>query len=124
MQVIFEIIFAACIAVIAEWQAHKINEGKPINHFWWGVVFAVLIALGFFFQRSFWFLAALLLQHFIFFAPLLNLFRNPRKPFFYISSDPKKGSTWDGLLLKIQPYYPYIYFASVIAFVLLQFKLS
>lgn len=123
MEIIYEILFAACIAMIAEWQAHLIKEEKPINHFWWGVVFAGLIGLGFVVEKDYWFLAALIIEHFILFAPLLNLFRNPRKPFFYISSDPKRGSIWDRWLLKIERYYPYVYFSGIISFALIQFKL-
>lgn len=124
MEHIYEIIFAACIAMIADWQAHIINNQKPINHFWWGVLFAGLIGIGFVVEKEdYWFLAALILEHFILFAPLLNFFRSPRKPFFYISSNPKQGSIWDRLLLKIEKYYPYLYIASGVVFIYLQFKL-
>lgn len=124
MEHIYEIIFAACIAMIADWQAHLISDDKDINHFWWGVLFAGLITIGFVVEKEdLWFLAALLVEHFVFFAPLLNFFRKPRKPFFYISSDPKKGSSWDRWLIKIEKYYPYIYFAGVVSFILIQFKL-
>lgn len=124
MEHIYEIIFAACIAMIADWQAHLINEGKAINHFWWGVLFAGLISIGFVVEKEdYWFLSALLLEHFILFAPLLNFFRKPRKPFFYISSDPKRGSIWDRWLLAIEKHYPYIYCAGVAIFIYLQFKL-
>jgi len=123
MKYIFEAIFAVAILLIADLQAQIIEKNKPINHTVWGLVFVTLGGIGLWFQFSWWFAAALVIEHFIFFAPLLNFLRHPRKPFFYISSQPKTGSIWDKWLIKIESIYPYLYIIAVIGFILIQWKL-
>lgn len=124
MKYIFEAIFLGFIIVFADIQANMINDNKPINHYSWGAVFGLLMGIGWVFENyNWWFMGALILEHFVFFSPLLNFFRRPRKPFFYISSVGKTGSLWDSLLIKVIGFYPEIWGAGALGFIALQFKL-
>lgn len=120
-----EILFLAAIMGIADVQVRMISADKAIHHGWWDVLFGALIGGAWWiFGRDYWLAGALVTEHFVFFPPVLNFLRSPREAFFYLSSQPHKGSIWDWLLLKIQPVYPFIWGAGVIAFIFLQFKLS
>ena len=119
-----EILFLLAIAGIAYLQARMIRADKTIHHGWWDVVFGMLIAgawLGF--GKNYWLGGALILEHFVFFSPVLNFLRTPREAFFYLSSQPHKGSIWDALLLKIESAYPYLWGSGLVAFFFEQFKL-
>lgn len=119
-----EIAFLLILIGIAGLQVRMISSGKTIHHGWWDVVFGVLIAgawVGF--DKNYWLGSALVVEHFIFFPAVLNFLRTPREAFFYLSSQPHKGSIWDWLLLKIQPAYPFIWGAGMVVFIFLQFKL-
>lgn len=124
MRFIYEAIFLGTIIGIADIQAEMIAKGQTIRHFWWGSLFALLIAGAWWLEdQNYWFAAALVIEHFIFFSPILNWFRRPSESFFYIHSDSGKGSIWDNLLKPVEKYYPYIWGASVITFGFLQSKL-
>jgi hypothetical protein len=124
MKIIFEIIFLCAILGIADIQAGIIARGQAIQHLWWGLLFALLIAGAWWLEeRDYWFAGALVLEHFVFFSPALNLCRKPRESFFYIHSDPKNGSIWDRLLKPVEKYYPFIWAAGLIVFGLVQIKL-
>ena len=124
MKQIFEILFLGGVIVIADVQAQLIEKNKPINHFAWGALFAGIIAGAWYLEeRSWWFLAVLVLEHFVFFSPALNFLRRPRKPFFYISSTPGSGSLWDKVLIPVEKYYPFIWAVGLAGFIALQFFL-
>jgi len=125
MKIIYEVLFLGAIAGIADIQAGMIANNLPIRHFCWGLLFALLIAGAWWLEdRDYWFGGALILQHFCFFAPILNFCRHPRMPFFYVHSDPKKGSIWDRLLKPVEKAYPYIWGIGLIGFALINiFKL-
>lgn len=124
MTYLSEILFLAAIIGIAYMQARMIGAGNAIHHGWWDVIFGVLIAVAWLiFGKNYWLGGALMVEHFVFFPPVLNFLRTPRKAFFYLSSQPHKGSIWDALLLKIEPAYPYLWGAGLSAFVFGQFKL-
>lgn len=124
MKFIFEVLFLGGIIVIADVHAQLIEKNKPINHFTWGGIFAGIIAGAWYLEeRNWWFLAALILEHFVFFSPALNFLRRPRKPFFYLDSQPKSGALWDKVLIPIEKYYPFIWAAGLAIFIALQFFL-
>lgn len=125
MKFIFEVLFIVVIIVFSDIQANLIADNKPVNHTTWAMAFAALIGGAWALERyDYWFMGALVLEHFVFFSPFLNFFRRPRKPFFYISSVGIKGSLWDKLFIKIQPAYPYIWIGALISFALINiFKL-
>lgn len=110
---------------IADLQARMISAGKTIYHGWWDCVFGLLIGVAWWVCGRDWFGAsALVTEHFVFFPPLLNFLRSPREAFFYLSSQPHKGSIWDWLLLKVEPAYPFIWVAGLCGFGVLQFFLQ
>lgn len=124
MKFIIEIIFLAVIFGIAEIQGGMIARQEAIRHFWWALLFGLLIIGAWWLEdRSYWLAGALVLEHFVFFSPALNFCREPHKPFFYLSSEPKTGSLWDSVLLKVQKYYPFIWGAGLIGLGFLQTKL-
>jgi hypothetical protein len=124
MTTVIQLAFMPALVIIADIQARMIGADKVIRHFWWGCLFGALILAGWWISgRNYWLAGALVVEHFIFFAPVLNYLRTPRKPFFYISSQPKKGSIWDRLLIKIEPAYPFIWAAALVGFTTLQFFL-
>ncbi len=119
-----EILFLVAIAGIADLQARMISAGKTIYHGWWDLVFAVLIGLAWWAGgHNWWLMSALVTEHFVFFPPLLNFLRSPREAFFYLSSQPHKGSIWDWFLLKVEPAYPFIWVAGLVGFGTLQYFL-
>lgn len=59
----------------------------------------------------------LISQRFVFFSPLLNYWRIPRRAFFYISAG-KGGSFWDDVL---GAWYPFAYFVNLAGYITLQF---
>lgn len=125
MQILYEALFLAVIIAIADYQAHRISNGHSINHWQWGIVWGILIGGAWWLEQlAPWFLLALLLEHFVFFAPLLNFYRKPRQPFFYIHSVGKGGSGWDFILQKTGKLYPFIWIAGVLAYCYTQFKLT
>jgi len=122
MKFIFEIIFLMVIAIIADLQARMIGDGKTIHHGWWDLLFGTLILGAWQLEGRPWlFLTALVLEHFVFFPPVLNFCRSHREAFFYLSSEPHKGSIWDWLMLKIDPAYPFIWAAGLVSFFISQF---
>jgi hypothetical protein len=124
MQILFEVIFLGFIVVIAHWQAEQFTEQKAINHWVWFFIFSALIVGAWLLEeRSYWFAGALALEHFVLFSPILNFFRTPRMPFFYIHKA-KGGSLWDSVLIKLGKAYPFIWSAGALAFGWLQIKLT
>ena len=78
MKFIFEILFFLAMAGIADLQARMIGDNKAIHHGWWDVVFGIMIFGAWQLEeRSLQFLWALILEHFVFFPPMLNFMRSP-----------------------------------------------
>lgn len=124
MKFIFEAIFLGLMGAIADTQARMIGENKPIRHFWWGCLFGALIIYAWWLEdRSYWFAGALVVEHFVYFSPMLNFFRSPRRAFFYLDSQPKSGALWDKVLLQVEKYYPFIWATALVGWIALQFKL-
>lgn len=121
MKFIFEFLFILIIAMIADLQARMIGDGKTIHHGWWDLLFGALILGAWQLEGRPWlFLIALVLEHFVFFPPTLNLMRSPRESFFYLSAMPHKGSIWDWFMLKIGPAYPFVWVAGLAGFTIIQ----
>lgn len=119
-----EALCLAPIIVIAHYHAGRFNRQLKTSkwfHFLWACVFGALIVFFWWIShKDYIFAGALVLQHFIFFNPLLNFFRKPRKAFFYISNAGPNPSWWDGVLDKV--YMP-IWCVSVSGFITIQFFL-
>lgn len=124
MRFIYEALFLGALIVIADIQAQMIEKNRPISHFWWSIIFGILIAGAWWLEdRNYWFLAALVLEHFVFFSPMLNFFRRPQKPFFYLDSQPASGSLWDKVLIPVEKLYPFIWAVGLAALIAFQFFL-
>ena len=123
MKYIAEAAFILLIFLIARYQASQFNKGLSISHWLWALIFGAIMAgcwlAG---DRGIWFAVALILEHFIFFAPILNYLRVDRKLFFYVHSG-KGGSWFDEIMLDLGGAYPVIWIASVALFIFLQFFL-
>lgn len=120
---ICEIMFLAPIIATASYHAHRFNnhvKTGQLFHMLWSLVFGALIV--FMCWLMYWnyiLAAALVLERFVFFNPLLNFFRRPRKPFFYINSE-KNGSWLDRVLTKV---YKPVWVAGLAGLIILQFFL-
>jgi len=91
------IIFSLLNIVLADIDAHKIEQGKVIKHGINGLIYLGLLGFAFFFTKDFWLLAVLCFDRLIFFNLSLNIFR--KLPFLYVSKEPK--SIVDKLALKV-----------------------
>jgi hypothetical protein len=117
---------AACIwmAMIcwvhAAWFVNNIKTG-PWFHAVFGAVYAVpVIWIGWFWRHDLVLIVALVTERFVVYNPMLNLIRD--KPFFYLSVNNDHPSWWDELEMKYNHLYPFVWIASLILFVLIQFK--
>ena len=124
------IILFALVTYIAHWQAIQFAAQKAINHTVWAAIFIGLILILWLSASDPWdnffplllknwaTLAALTLEHFVYFNPTLNLFRTPQEKFFYTHSGPG-GSKLDALLSKYPVAYPVAWVISAAGFLTL-----
>ena len=119
-----EALCLAPIIAITKYHAGRFNRQLKTGkwfHILWGCVFTAAITFFWWItDKDYLFGCALVLEHFIFFNPLLNYFRKPRKPFFYTSNAGENPSWWDGALDKV--YVP-AWCIALAGFIILQFFL-
>jgi len=112
-----ELLFLCGNLALADYHAHRFDQQKPINHTLWAFVVGVVIFLFTYVSKwNLYFCGALVLERVWCFNPMLNLIRH--KPFFYTHSE-KVGGSW--IDAKIGNWYPYIFVASLIGFLILQY---
>lgn len=114
-----EILFFLLNLALADYHAGRFDDNKKINHTFWAICIGLVMAA--FTYVSKWnicFAIALVLERIWCFNPLLNYLRKPKKPFFYTHSDKVGGSWIDSI---IGNSYPYVFGASLIGFVIIQF---
>lgn len=122
MKPLFQIPLLALIAVITIIHANKFARNEKIGpwwHFWWGFVYGLPAVIFAYFCRSWWLLGAFMLERFVFYNPMLNIWRH--KYFFYIVASNSKPGFWDKIELWWKGFYPYIWCAGVIAYIVVQF---
>lgn len=121
-----EALFLVPIISVALYHAYRFDKNIPTRkwfHILWGCAFGAIIAPIWWLTEKNWLLAgSLIIERFVFFSPILNYLRHPRKAFFYLGSG--KNAGWQDVLLnKLKKAYPFIWVACAIWFVILQFFL-
>lgn len=102
------LLFGFINIILAKIDAEKIKQNKRIYHGINGLIYGALVAIAFYFVRSYALIFALLCERRIVFDTALNIFRGLR--FDYISS--KTTSIIDRISYKFQSKYGYfVYYA-------------
>lgn len=118
-----EALFLAPIIVVAKYQADRFAKNKPNSkwfHILWAAAFGGAIGIMWLIaDKDYLFACALIVERFVFFNPILNYFRKPRMPFFYVSNT-VNPSWWDGALDKV--YIP-AWIIGTAGFIIIQFFL-
>lgn len=118
---LWQIAFLAVIIAITKIHADKFAANKPIGplfHAIWTLIYFVPVAFFAWRYCSWWLLIAGIIERFVFYNPVLNIWRGEK--FFYIHSG-KNGSWWDDLELKWAKYYPYLWMVGFVGFIVIQF---
>lgn len=123
MNYLYEIAMLAMIVAVCKIQAGIFAKNTSIGtwfHVLWACPFAgYVIVLFFITHHNYWLSAALALEHFAFFNPILNYIR--QKPFFYLGVKTKTEAWTDIVLEAIDNAYPIIWVAIVLLFIVTQF---
>lgn len=128
---VFGFFLLATIA-IAIYQANFYNahmaDGKTLNHPLWFLFYCIPVIIEYLVWKNLGLVLLAFLIRGVVFSPLLNYLRKPRKAFFYIHGTGGKGSSFlDGLLMKINKAYPYVWgmeLAGLIALFIIRNKLG
>ena len=121
---IIEIIMMVMIVIVAIIHKDWFAANKPVGfwfHIGWAIPFSAFIAVVFFVTHNYLLTAALILQRFDFFNPILNLLR--KEYLFYLGSATMTEAWLDRLLEIYNNSYPYIWAAGCLAFTYLEIKL-
>ncbi len=121
MAIVFEIAALGILIGIAAIHASRFRRNIPTSdwfHAIWTTIYFIPCIVICFLWGSWWLAAAFIFERAVFFSPILNLMRGD-KAFFYTGNS-VTGSWFDKFLGKSVPYF---WAASLIIFVLIQFKL-
>lgn len=92
-------------------------------HFWWGVVYTIPCVIAVWLLKWNWVMAgAFILERFVFYNPILNTWRH--LGIFYIVADNSVLGMWDKIEIWWRGFYPYIWGAGVIGFIVIQYFLK
>lgn len=119
---LLQIPMLAIIIAVTCIHAHRFAANKPINgwfHFLWGLVYAAPASFFILEKHSWWLLLAFTLERFIFYNPILNIFRTEK--FFYIVADNSKPGFWDKIEVWWAGFYKYIWFLVLAGYIYIQF---
>lgn len=97
----------------------KNRKVSPLFHTLWAAVYIAPVIVEAIRYQSWWLFIALTLERFVFYNPILNKWRG--KFFFYLSVNSLNPSLWDRLELRWVKAYPYVWVASFIGFIAIQF---
>jgi hypothetical protein len=118
---LWEFLFLLMIVFITMIHAKRFNGNEPVGplfHAVWAAVYFIPVAILVWKFDSWWLGIAALVERFVFYDPILNIFRG--KPFFYLSTASANPSFWDKIEISLGKAYPYIWVFSVIIFIVLQ----
>lgn len=103
------------------YQAHRFDyDNKRINHTLWAVYYCLLLIPLWFIWHNLWLVFACGIQHLPVFNTALNWSRKETRPIFYTHPEDPQGSKLDKLWGR---FYPVVFFISLAALVLVQFKM-
>lgn len=117
--VLVEVVVLATNIAMAVYQAKWFNAHMSVvavfDHWPWALGYVVGLGAIWVFSREWFLVLECLLIRMVFFNVILNYFRHPRKPFFYIHSDDQGGSFIDKLESEIYgKYYPIAWIIEVL----------
>jgi hypothetical protein len=113
------------ILVITTMHAHRFNANKPVGpwwHLWWSCIYGIPCGIAVWqFGWNWWLAGAFVLERFVFYNPILNFKRDPRRPFFYITAKNSKPGFWDKIETWMAGFYPYTWGLGALGFITIQF---
>ena len=120
---IIESLFLFLIIVVTfvheQWFKENLPTG-PFFHLGFSLVYIVpMIWIGSSPQHSLFLTAAIAVERFSFYNPLLNMMRE--KPFFYLSVNNTNPSLWDKIEIRWGKLYPLVWVLSLTIFIIFQF---
>lgn len=122
MIALWQILTLAMIIAITWFHKKRFDANKPVGpwwHFWWSCVYGIPAGVIAWHYHSYWLAAAFVLERFVFYNWILNLRRG--RAFFYVVSKNSKPGFWDKIYTWFNKFYPYIWGAGVICYIIIQF---
>lgn len=116
------------ILIVTTIHANRFNDNKAVGpwwHLWWSLLYGIPCGIAVWqFGWNWWLAGAFLLERFVFYNPILNFKRKPRRAFFYTVSKNSKPGMWDKVYVWFGKLYPYIWTLTVATFIAIQFFLK
>ena len=113
------------ILIVTTVHANRFNDNKAVGpwwHLWWSLLYGIPCGLIVWHTGWNWWLAgACILERFVFYNPILNLKRNPRRAFFDVVSKASIPGLWDKIYTWFGKFYPYIWALGLAGFIAIQF---
>ena len=114
------------IYIIARMQADWRDQSRSaswLSHLFWLSPFIVFVLFYIVLRHEYTLALTLAVERCVFFNQLLNYFRNPRKPFFYLGTINKTGDFKDIAFEAFNNAWPFIWIVFMAFYVILNIKL-
>lgn len=120
-KIMIQVVFVILNIGIAAYQAYRFDtQQKRINHTLWAIGYGVLVGVTWPLHHNWYLIAEISILHLPLFNTALNFLRMPRRALFYTHPEDPKGSIIDRFFGES---YPAVFFASIIAYIVIQFYL-